>query len=250
MAASMEKSSFPDIILKRDNYEEWRQFILRKLNKTPMMLTWIQGNQDQEMDFTVIPFQTRVVRTQEVAEPGSGRTVDVEVEEWHTNQVYMGEGPKAAEIVYKSVRSAKEQDSRKWIQQKEEGWKIIIDYLSLDVERDLQRIPMYGPKAEQRNVRWLWLEVRKIGTGQGSSSIARCMKKLQSIAIEGKAWRPVFDDYLTSWNKIESMPGSWEEKFKEAYTSLFIESVKTMKDPKMKLTAEISAQMAKDRYEN
>jgi hypothetical protein len=46
------------------------------------------------------------------------------------------------------------------------------------------------------------------------------------------------------------MPGSWEEKFKEAYTSLFIESVKTMKDPKMKLTAEISAQMARDRYEN
>jgi hypothetical protein len=31
-----------------------------------MVLTWIQGNQDEEMDFTVIPFQTRVVRTQEV----------------------------------------------------------------------------------------------------------------------------------------------------------------------------------------
>ena len=109
MTASMEKGAFADIILKRDNYEEWRQFILRKLNKTPMMLSWIQGNQDLEMDFTVIPFQTRVVRTQEVAEPGSGRMVDVEVEEWHTNQVYMGEGPKAAEIVYKSVRSAEEQ---------------------------------------------------------------------------------------------------------------------------------------------
>jgi hypothetical protein len=92
----------------------------------------------------------------------------------------------------------------------------------------LQRIPTYGAKAEQRNVRWLWTEVRKIGTGQGSSSIARCMKKLQSIVVEGEAWRPVFDDYLTSWNKIENMPGSWEEKFKEAYTSLFIESVKTI----------------------
>ncbi len=46
------------------------------------------------------------------------------------------------------------------------------------------------------------------------------------------------------------MPGTWEEKFKEAFTSLFIEGVKTMKDPKMKLTAEISAQMARDRYEN
>ena len=104
MAASMEKSSFPDIILKRDNYEEWRQFILRKLNKTPMMLTWIQGNQDQEMDFTVIPFQTRVVRTQEVAEPGSGRMVDVEVEEWYTNQVYMGMQGSRAPVRRRIVR--------------------------------------------------------------------------------------------------------------------------------------------------
>ena len=183
MSSSIEKTAFPDIILKRDNYEEWRQFILRKLNKTPMMLTWIQGNQDEEMDFTVIPFQTRGVRTQEVAEPGSGRMVDVEVEEWHTHQAYMGEGPRAAEILYKSVRYRKEQESRKWTQQKEEGWTIINDYISLDVERDLQRIPMYGAKAEQRNVRWLWTEVRKIGTGQGSSSIARCMKKLQSIVV-------------------------------------------------------------------
>ena len=68
------------------------------------------------------------------------------------------------------------------------------------------------------------------------------MKKLQSISIEGEAWRAYFDEVLTSWNKIESMPGTWEEKFKEAFTSLFIEGVKTMKDPKMKLTAEISAQ--------
>ena len=104
MPASMEKSSFPDIILKRDNYEEWRQFILRKLNKTPMMLTWIQGNQDEEMNFTVIPFQIKVVKVRQVAEPVSGRFMDVEEEEFYTHQVYMGEGPKAAEIVYKSVR--------------------------------------------------------------------------------------------------------------------------------------------------
>ncbi len=94
------------------------------------------------MDFTVMPFQTREVKTQEVAESGTGRMVDVEVEEWHTHQAYMGEGPGAAEIVYKSVRQAKEQESRKWIQRKEEGWKITIDYLSSHVERDLYRIPM------------------------------------------------------------------------------------------------------------
>ena len=46
------------------------------------------------------------------------------------------------------------------------------------------------------------------------------------------------------------MPGTWEDKFKEAFTSLFVEANKSMKDPKMKLTAEISAQMARDRYEN
>jgi hypothetical protein len=70
--------------------------------------------------------------------------------------------------------------------------------------------------AEQRNGRWSSLEVRKIETGQGSSSIPRCIKKLQSIVVEGEAWRPCYDDYLTSWNKTENMPGSWEEKFKEA----------------------------------
>ncbi len=113
MSGNMEKTSFPDIILKRDNYEEWSQFAKRKLNKTPMMLTWIQGNQDEEIDFTVILFQTRVVKVRQVAEPGSGRFTDVEEEEWHTHQVYMGEGPRAAEIVYKSVRHAKEQESRK-----------------------------------------------------------------------------------------------------------------------------------------
>ena len=69
------------------------------------------------------------------------------------------------------------------------------------------------------NVRWLWLEVRRIGTGQGSSSIARTMKKLQCIKIEGDDWRAYFDEVLTSWRKIETMPGSWEDKFKESFTS-------------------------------
>jgi hypothetical protein len=54
---------------------------------------------------------------------------------------------------------------------------------------------------------------------------------------------------VTSWRKIETMTGSWEDKFQESFTSLFIESVKTMKDPKLKLTVEITAQMARGRYE-
>jgi hypothetical protein len=58
------------------------------------------------------------------------------------------------------MQKSRIQKIQKKIQQKEEGWKIIIDYLSLDVERDLYRIPMYGARAEQRNVRWLWQEVR------------------------------------------------------------------------------------------
>jgi hypothetical protein len=62
MSASIEKATIPDIILKRDNYEEWNQSIRRKLNEVPMMVDWIQGNQDVEMDFSVIPFQMRVVR--------------------------------------------------------------------------------------------------------------------------------------------------------------------------------------------
>ncbi len=37
---------------------------------------WIQGNQDAETDFTVIPFQTRFTRIQQVAEPGTGTMVD------------------------------------------------------------------------------------------------------------------------------------------------------------------------------
>ncbi len=84
MSASVEKESFPDIILKRDNYEEWNQFIRRKLNEVPMMVDWIQGNQDAEQDFTVIPFQTRVVRLRQVPEPETGVLVDQDVEEWLT----------------------------------------------------------------------------------------------------------------------------------------------------------------------
>ncbi len=249
MSGSVEKEGFPDIILKRDNYEEWNRFIRRKLNEVPMMVDWIQGNQDAEQDFSVIPFQTRVVRLRQVLEPGTGVLVDQDVEEWHTHPAYLGEGPAIAQTVYKRISYVKEQDARKWVQQKEKGWKIIIDYLSLDIERDIQRIPQYAERMASRNVQWLWLEVRKIGSDQGSSSIARCMKKLESTTIEGEAWRAYFDEVLTSWNKIESIPGIWEEKFKEAFTTLFIEGVKTMKDPKMKLTAEISAQMARDRYE-
>jgi hypothetical protein len=56
----------------------------------------------------------------------------------------MVEGPKAAEMVNKQINYAKELNARKRIQEKEKGWKIIIDHLSLDIERDLQRIPGYG----------------------------------------------------------------------------------------------------------
>ncbi len=85
--------------------------------------------------------------------------VDQEVEEWRTHQMYMVEGPKAAEIntIYKRINYAKELNARKWIQEKEKGWKIIIDHISLDIERDLQRIPGYEG--------WVY-------AGQGSSSIA------------------------------------------------------------------------------
>ncbi len=65
------------------------------------------------MDFSVIPFQTRVVRNQEVVEAGTGRMVDQEVEELHTHPAYMGEGNRA-EFIYKSVRQVKERDARKW----------------------------------------------------------------------------------------------------------------------------------------
>ncbi len=46
------------------------------------------------------------------------------------------------------------------------------------------------------------------------------------------------------------MRRNWKDKFKEAFTSLFIEGVKTTKDLKMKLAAEITAQMARNRYKN
>jgi hypothetical protein len=49
MDASIEKSTIADIILKRDNYEEWNQCIRRKLNEVPIMVDWIQGNRDAEI---------------------------------------------------------------------------------------------------------------------------------------------------------------------------------------------------------
>jgi hypothetical protein len=94
------------------------------MNEVPMMVFWIQGNQVADVDFSVIPFQTRFVRVEQVAEPGTGRIMDQEVEEWHTHQVDMGEGPRAAEMMYKRIIQAKGQGARKW---KEKGWNIIID---------------------------------------------------------------------------------------------------------------------------
>ncbi len=98
MSASVEKGSFPDFILKRDNYEEWNQFICSKLNDVHMMVDWIQGNQDAEQDFSAIPFQTRVVRLRQEPEPGTGVLVGQDVEEWHTHPAYLGEGPAIAQI--------------------------------------------------------------------------------------------------------------------------------------------------------
>jgi hypothetical protein len=79
--------------------------------------------------------------------------VDQDVEEWHTHPAYFGEGPAIAQTVYKRVSYAKEQDARKWVLQKEKGWKIIIDYLSLDIKRDIERIPEYAERMVSRNVR-------------------------------------------------------------------------------------------------
>jgi hypothetical protein len=62
MSASVEKESFPDIILKCDNYEEWNQCIRRKLNEVPMVVDWIQGNQDAEQNFSVIPFSGTLIK--------------------------------------------------------------------------------------------------------------------------------------------------------------------------------------------
>ncbi len=69
--------------------------------------------------------------------------VDQEVEECPTHQAYLGEEPRAEEMVYKGTSMVRERDARKWIQQNERDWKIIIDYLSLDIEQDLQRVPTY-----------------------------------------------------------------------------------------------------------
>jgi hypothetical protein len=95
------------------------------------------------------------------------------------------------------------------------------------------------------NVRCLWLEVCRIGTEQGSSSIARTLKELQTMKIEREDWRAFFDGILTSWRKIETMPGNWDEKFKELFTSLFIEGFKITQDPKMKFTVEIREEFTK-----
>ncbi len=46
-----------------------------------MMVAWIQGNQDAEIDFSMIPFQTRFLRIQQVIQPGTGRMVEQEVKE-------------------------------------------------------------------------------------------------------------------------------------------------------------------------
>jgi hypothetical protein len=47
--------------------------------------------------------------------------------------------------------------------QKEKGCKIIIDFLSLGTERDLQRVPTYEDRMASDEVWWLWLEVRDSG---------------------------------------------------------------------------------------
>ncbi len=91
------------------------------------MVAWFQGNQEAEIDFGVIPFQTRFLRIQQGLEPKTGWMVNEEVEEWPTHQAYLGERPRAAEMVYKKISQEREQDARKWIQQKEKGWKT-IDY--------------------------------------------------------------------------------------------------------------------------
>ncbi len=48
MSDSVEKGLLPTILVKRDNYYEWNQSIMRKLNEVPIMVGWIQGNQDAE----------------------------------------------------------------------------------------------------------------------------------------------------------------------------------------------------------
>ncbi len=104
----------------------------------------------------------------------------------------MSEGPRAAEMIYKSVRQAKEQDAIKWVQQKEKGWKIIIDYLSLVT---------YSVSRCSNNAcgRTMYRDCGlKCAESEINSTIARCMKKLQNTCIEGEALRACYDDFLTS----------------------------------------------------
>ncbi len=54
-----------------------------------------------------------------------------------------------------SGKRARGQEARKWIQQKKKGWKIIIDYLSVDIERYLQRVPAYENRMATHNVRFI-----------------------------------------------------------------------------------------------
>ncbi len=75
-----------------------------------------------------------------------------------SHQAYLGEGPKAAEMVCKRISQAR--DARKCCRN-EKGWKVIIfiiiifiDYLSFDVERDLQRVPTYEERMTTHNVWW------------------------------------------------------------------------------------------------
>jgi len=74
MSASVEKESFPDFILKRDNYEEWNQFIRRKLNEVPMMVDWIQGNEDAEQNLSIFLLCKRA-RRQEM-DPAKGERLE------------------------------------------------------------------------------------------------------------------------------------------------------------------------------
>ncbi len=46
-------------------------------------------------------------------EPGTVRMVDHKVEEWHTHQAYLGEGPRAGDMVYKRISQARELNVRK-----------------------------------------------------------------------------------------------------------------------------------------
>ncbi len=40
-------------------------------------------------------------------EPGTGRMMDQEVEEWHTHQLYLSEGQRVAEMAYKMISQAR-----------------------------------------------------------------------------------------------------------------------------------------------